>query len=211
MIVNYESSASTPISVARSHTKGATNPFSDFFAEKLQALNPQGGNNTSAGVELANVYSEKLQLLNQQRLSTIDALEQEPALSNSLNAKLEMLAATDKEFHYAAADLRISYGKAQMQHGASTDSDGRMQIKTPSDLGRAVSQYADEQRVALWRRTELRSDTVEANIRSGAVGQLQAIELRSQREAEDAADALATQQRIREYRNTLYAQMTGQV
>ena len=209
MIVNYESSTSTPFSVTRSQSKEVINPFAEFFAQKLQALNPQGGSNTSASVELANVYSEKLQLLNQQRLSTIEALEKEPAQSNSLSAKLEVQAATNKEFHYAAADLRISYGKAQMQLGASTDPDGRMQIKTSSDLGRTVSQYADEQRVALWRRTELRSDTVEANIRSGAVGQLEAIELRNQREAEDAADALATQQRIREYRNTLYAQMIG--
>jgi len=210
MIVNYESSASTFATVIRSQAPdaGITNTFADFFTKKLQEISPSGLRNMSAKEELANIYGEQLDLLSKQRVSTLEAIAQEPGEKYTEDEKQSIQVATNKNFHHAAVDLRISYGKAQLQVGVSKGSDGRMKIETPSDLGKAVSQYADEQRVALWHRVELRGNTVEADILSATFSQLENIALRKQRDAEDAADALATDESVREYRNTLYAQMT---
>lgn len=207
MIVNYESHTSMVQSVGRISTKKGDNQFAEFFSQQLQRFGGDSGSNSK--LELANVYSEQLELLNQQRISSLELTESKISVPINEDEKWAKQAEIDQQYHYTSAELRISYGQAQMRLSFPKDEDGNMKIQTPADLGRALCQYADEQRVAQWHRSELRSANVEADIAQRMPNQLEIMALRAERDENDLADGMATENRIQEYRNMLYAQMTG--
>jgi len=207
MIVSYESHTPVANGVAHISTKEGQNKFAEFFTQQLQSLRDINGSNSK--VELANTYSEQLEQLNQRRLSSLELTEKDVSLPVNEEERWAKQTAINQEYHNTSAELRISYGKAQMGISFPKDDDGNMKIQTPADLGGALCQYADEQRVAQWHRSELRSGNVEADITQRLTNQLEVMALRAKRDADDFEDGVATENRIREYRNMLYTQMTS--
>ena len=82
-----------------------------------------------------------------------------------------------------------------------------MVVRTPEQLGRAVSQYADELRNDLWLRSLARENEMARQISSGTVTSLERIELREQVAARELQDRMRVDQQVRDYRDRLYNEM----
>ncbi len=82
-----------------------------------------------------------------------------------------------------------------------------MVVRTPEQLGRAVSQYADELRNDLWQRSLAREGEMARQISSGTVTSLERIELREQVAARELQDRMRVDQQVRDYRDRLYNEM----
>ncbi len=161
--------------------------------------------------ELSDSYASLLKNLDEKRTAELAAIQSSVKSSgNALEVSKDAWQredAVNSDFHRAAVDLRLEYGRSRIALDAKDEEDSRMVVRTPEQLGRAVSQYADELRNDLWQRSLARESEMARQISSGTVTSLERIELREQVAARELQDRMRVDQQVRDYRDRLYNEM----